>query len=101
MDALRNGMWVTCDQGVGIYVVERVAASVYGGRRLVDGSYKASTNERIEREGWVHLVNEDGSTLAQLPASRCRNIEQAPVALIPAARIDHLSAEQLASRGYK
>lgn len=77
---MRNGQWVESDQGVGIYIIER---------EPVNG----------ERE-WVHLTNDDGTTLAQLPAARCTNLRVARASSIPAARVEHLSTEQLEKLGY-
>jgi len=77
---MRNGQWVESDQGVGIFIRER-----------------EPVNDVTE---WVHLTNADGTTLAQLPADRCSNLRVARASSIPAARIEHLSAEQLEKLGY-
>lgn len=79
----RQGVWVECNEGVGIRVVETVDVS----GRAVPVPY-------------VHLSNADGTTLAQLPESSCTNVRQARAASIPASRIGHLTVEQLARLGY-
>lgn len=73
--ALESGMWVESDQGVGVYLVEKSAP-------------------------WVHLVNADGTTLAQLPADRCNGLRIARKASIPAVRVAHLADDALAALGY-
>lgn len=100
MTKYRNGSWVMTDQGVGIWIGERVAVSADGSRRLVGGSYRPAKDESIEVEAWIHLTNGDGSTLTQLPAARCTNIRHAKRAEIPASRIEHLNDKQLAGFGY-
>ncbi len=97
---LRNGMWVRTGVGVGVYVNEAVAVDASGNRRLVNAASPLNEGERLEREPWVHLVNKDGTTLAQLPAANCGAIEQAKAEDIPASRVDHLSSERLAAFGY-
>jgi hypothetical protein len=72
---MRNGQWVETDQGVGIVVHQ-------------DGG------------AWVHLTNDDGTTLAQLPLDRCSGLRIARRDSIPASRVGHLTAEQLAAMGY-
>lgn len=98
--ALRNGMWVRTAAGVGIYVLEKVAVDASGNRRLASAAAPLADGERIEREPWVHLTNPDGTTLAQLPAANCGAIEQAKAGDIPAGRVEHLDADQLAALGY-
>ena len=70
------GMWTMSDQGLGIIAVERDGAK------------------------WMHLVNDDGGTLAALPLDRCKNVRIAKAAEIPLARVQHLTKAQLASFGY-
>lgn len=71
----RNGVWVESDQGVGLRLIEN-------------------------GEWWIHLVNPDGTTLAQIPAARCANVVIARRESIPVARIAHLKGHQLAALGY-
>jgi hypothetical protein len=97
---MRNGAWITTDQGVGIYRLEHFAVTERG-RRPVGGLHDAiRPGETLVSESWVHLVNPDGTTLAALPADRCSGIKQATRADIPAERIEHLTDAQLSALGY-
>ena len=95
MAELRNGMWVRTTAGIGIWVLERVAVSAGGARRLISGAAPLQDGEHVEREAWVHLTNKDGTTLAQIPAVNAGTIEQAARDDIPAERIAHLTEERL------
>lgn len=83
---ITSGMWVDTTVGTGIYIVETVAVKADGSRRLAHGAAEPQEGETIEKEAWVHLVNTDGSTLTQLPAANCGNIQQAALASIPEPR---------------
>lgn len=98
--ALRNGMWVRTSAGIGIYVLETIAVAADGSRRISSAAAPLGSGESVEREPWVHLVNPDGTTLAQIPAANAGTIEQAKAADIPAGRVDHMSGDALASLGY-
>jgi hypothetical protein len=86
----RQGVWVETDQGVGIRNVEKVSIS--------DGS----ENGTIEiPTAYVDLVSSSGETIAaRIPESSLGNVRIARRVAIPAARVAHLSAEQLARLGY-
>lgn len=99
MNELRNGMWVSSDQGVGIYTAHRVAITATS-RRPLDGGAQALPAETVVNEPWVHLTDASGNTLAALPAERCSFLRQADAAELPAARVGHLSFAELAALGY-
>jgi hypothetical protein len=92
---MRNGQWIESDQGVGIYIIERKTTSA---TMEVNGQEVPVPTTDIEH--WIHLVNDDGTTLAHLPADRCKNVRIARASSIPVARVAHLSAEQMAALGY-
>lgn len=73
---IEAGMWVMTDQGLGIIAVER------------------------DRSTWVHLVDDQGDTLAALPLDRASRIRIAKAKELPAKRVGHLSDKQLAAFGY-
>lgn len=100
MTIIRNGMWVRGSAGVGIFVVERMAVKEDGSRRKLNGGDQLREGETIAQEPWVHLVNRDGTTFAEIPAQAAGELQQAKVEDIPPARIAHLQAEELASLGY-
>jgi hypothetical protein len=102
MRQIESGMWVSCDQGIGIFIIESVAVKQDGTMRKTGGLHASiQPDESLHRLPWVHLINADGSTLAEIPADRCANIKQAPLTSIPQARIEHLNSEQLAALGYQ
>lgn len=76
----RNGMWVECDLGVGIYHNDK----------MPDG----------QKVPHVHLVNDDGTTRTVVPASVTDLLRPARAAAIPASRVERLTGEQLAAMGY-
>lgn len=99
MRPITNGMWVRTDAGVGIFTLHRFAQAADGTRRPLHNG-ELQEGETVVDEPWVHLTNDDGTTLAQIPAVRAGNVVQAAKADIPAARIPGLSDEQLAKLGY-
>lgn len=77
----RTGQWVECDRGIGIYMNEK----------MPDG----------QKVPHVHLVDDsDGTTKTVVPASVVSHLRSARAAAIPAPRIEHLTAEELAAMGY-
>lgn len=101
MAELRNGMWVRCSAGVGIYIVERTAVKADGSRRLVSSADSLAADEKPGTEPWVHLTNADGTTLAQLPVAAAGPVVQASLSDIPASRVDGMTPERLAQLGYR
>ena len=80
----RQGVWVETDQGVGIRTVEKIA---------IEGADIAVA--------YVDMVSDAGETIAaRIPESSLGNVRIARRVAIPAVRIAHLSAEQLARLGY-
>jgi hypothetical protein len=80
----RQGVWVETDQGVGIRTVEKIA---------IEGTDIAVA--------YVDMVNDAGETIAaRIPESSLGNVRIARRVAIPAARVAHLTAEQLATLGY-
>ena len=86
----RSGVWVETESGVGIRSLDTFK------NKGADG--KEDGTER--KEWWIHLVNDDGTTLCQIPADRCGEVVIARRESIPAERIAHLSEEQLTAMGY-
>lgn len=99
MRALKKGMWVVSDLGVGILAVHRFAVAAAGTRRPVHHE-GIKPGETLVREQWVHLTDDNGDTLTQIPADRCRNLRQAAASDLPQKRVGHLSQAQLAELGY-
>jgi hypothetical protein len=83
----RQGVWVETDQGVGIRTTEKTEIAGTGHAITV---------------AYVDMVDATtGETIAaRIPESSLGNVRIARRVAIPAARIAHLSAEQLARLGY-
>jgi hypothetical protein len=77
----RQGVWVETDLGVGIVLHEK-------------------DKETDTVQSWVHLVNDDGTTLAAVPMTRCADVRQARLSSIPRARIAGAKPGVLAALGY-
>lgn len=102
MDKLENktGAWVICSAGLGIQVIERVIVAADGSRRVANSFEPLPPGARAEKETWIHLVNPDGTTMAQIPRVAAGELRIAKKSEIPALRIAHLTDEQLAVMGY-
>lgn len=74
--ALRPGMWVVCDKRIGIL-------SGLSGRGIYE----------------IMLVDDEGLNVMQVSAVES-DLRQARASEIPPKRIEHLSADQLATMGY-
>lgn len=97
----RTGVWVETNAGVGLRMSETVLVGADGSRRLVNSTAVPAEGETLDSEWWIHLTNVDGSTLTQIPESVTGEVKLARAASIPAARVGHLTVEQLAVLGYE
>jgi hypothetical protein len=83
----RQGVWVETDQGVGIRTTEKTRLALTGTEITV---------------AYVDIVDPTtGETIAaRIPEASLGSVRIARRVAIPAARIAHLSAEQLGALGY-
>jgi hypothetical protein len=97
---IKTGAWVMTAAGLGIQIIERVFMASDGSKRTANYSEELPKGSTESRETWVHLVNPDGTTYAQIPEQAAGEIRLAKRSEIPALRIAHLTDEQLAAMGY-
>lgn len=83
MSEMRNGMWVECDRGVGIFHVDKM---------MVKG-----VEEKLPR---VHLIDSAGETTMIVGTGDVKELRQARAASIPAVRVGHITKAQLNAIGY-
>jgi hypothetical protein len=97
---IKTGAWVMTAAGLGIQIIERVFVGQDGSKRTANYSEALPEGSTEEREAWVHLVNPDGTTYAQIPNVAAGFVHIAKKSEIPEIRIAHLTDEQLAAMGY-
>jgi hypothetical protein len=97
---IKTGAWVMTAAGLGIQIIERVFLAADGSKRTANYSEALPGGSSETRETWVHLVNPDGTTYAQIPEQAAGGIRLARKSELPEIRIAHLTDEQLAAMGY-
>lgn len=90
--AMRKGMWVMTDRGIGI--LNRLGPATHDERDV------PLAIPLVAGEAEAHLIAKDGTTGMILPRVLLTDLRQAHIEEIPAARVGHMTDEAWALRGY-